>query len=186
MFGELLAKLDARQQRLVAGGVLLLSLAILFTYVLLPPLKIYRQGLVSQAVLQDAARQGEGINLQLDELATEVEALKRRLHGDMANLPDKQLEAFVIGRLQTISWRNHVELVSVEPTSGDTVQMFSESLFKIELAGDYFDLFEWIGEINEELGFVVIKEYQMRPTQDIASNPALVVNLTIASYRVAA
>ena len=183
MFQELLDKLDVRQQQLLAGGSLLLLVALLFSYLLLPEIKTYRTGLESRIVLEDIADQGQAVSQQLENLATEVEALKTQLHGDMANLPEKQLESFVIGRLQAISWRNNVELVSIAPSAGETVQVFQESLFRIELSGSYFDLFDWLGEIGGDLGFVVIKEYAMRPAEDVAADPDLTVNLTIASYR---
>ena len=183
MFQELLDKLDLRQQQLLAGGSLLLLAALLFSYVLLPEIKVYRASLGSRTVLEDIAGQGQAVSQQLENLAAEVEALEKQLHGDMANLPEKQLESFVIGRLQAISWRSNVELVSIEPSAGETIDVFQESLFKVEVSGAYFDLFDWLGEISGDLGFVVIKEYAMRPTEDVAKDPNLVVNLTIASYR---
>ena len=185
MFEELINKLDARQQRLLVGGGLAMLVAVLFSYILLPQIKLYRQGLESRGVLEAAARQGQEVSLQLANLSTQVEDLNKQLHGDMANLPDQQLEAFVIGRLQGISWRNNVELLSIEPDTGESVQMFNESLFNVALSGDYRDLYAWLGNINEELGFVVIKEYEMQPVEDVAEDPRLAVNLTIASYRVA-
>ena len=184
MFDELINKLDARQQRLLIGGGLAMMIAVLFSYILLPQIKLYRQGLESKSVLEAAAQQGQEVSLQLANLRGDVEALKRELHGDMANLPEQQLEAFVIGRLQGISWRNNVELLSIEPESGESVEMFNESLFNVALSGDYRDLYAWLGNINEELGFVVIKEYEMRPMEDVAEDPRLSVDLTIASYRV--
>ena len=184
MFEQLISRLDARQQRLLVGGGLAMLVAALFSYVLLPPIKAYRQGLESKAVLEAAAQHGQEVSLQLENLRADVERLKRQLHGDMANLPEQQLEAFVIGRLQGISWRNNVELLSIEPESGESVEMFNESLFNVALSGDYRDLYAWLGNINEELGFVVIKEYEMQPMEDVAEDPRLSVELTIASYRV--
>ncbi len=185
MFHSLLDKLDARQLRLLVSCGFALLIAALFSYVLLPQIKLHKQGLESRSVLEAAARQGQEVSLQLENLRGDVEALNKRLHGDMANLPEQQLEAFVIGRLQGISWRNNVELLSIEPAKGESVQMFNESLFKVTISGDYRDLYAWLGNINEELGFVVIKEYEMRPVEDVAENAQLSVGLTIASYRVA-
>ena len=185
MFQELLDKLDARQQAMLAGGSLLLLVAAIFSYVLLPQIKAYRTGLQARAVLADVAEQGLAVNQQLESLGLELEALRQELHGDTANLPEEQLESFVIGRLQTISWRNDVELQSIEPAAGGTVQEFEESVFRVALSGKYRDLFSWLGELNDELGFVVIKEYQMRPLEDVAADPDLFVDLSIASYRLA-
>ncbi len=183
MLAKLMDKFDERQLRLVAGGALLLVTALLFTYVLLPSIKAYRQDVAALQILEQVAVQGQDIGMQLERAAEEVSALNRELNGDMANLPENELEAFVVGRLQTISWRNDVELQSIAPRSGDRTQDFVESLFDVELNGNYFDLFAWLGEIKNELGFIVIKEYQMRPLEDVAADPRLSVRLTIASYR---
>ena len=110
-------------------------------------------------------------------------ALRRRLHGDMANLPPKEIEAYIIGRLQAISWRNRVELVGVEPNSGEMIESFREMLFTVRLAGDYFDLYNWLRDLGKELGFVVIKRYQMSPVDRNEEVPRLSAELTIASYR---
>lgn len=184
MLQQLLEKLHPRQLRLLAGGVIASMIALLVSYLLMPQVKLYRQGQETKKALETTAEHGQQVSLQLENLRVDVEDLKRELHGDMANLPEQQLEAFVIGRLQGISWRNNVELLSIEPGSGESVQMFNESLFKVAVSGYYWDLYAWLGEINEELGFVVIKDYEMRPVEDVADNPRLAVGLTIASYRV--
>jgi hypothetical protein len=178
-----LEKLDPRQLRLLIGGGFALLIAVLFTYVLLPQIKVYRKESATLHALEQAAARAEGVGLQLSQLAGAVEALEKQLHGDMANLPANQLEAFVIGRLQAISWRNNVELLSVEPNNGETLSTFTESLFEVELGGEYADLFTWLRDIKDELGFVVIKEYDMRSVENVADNPKLAVKLTIASYR---
>jgi hypothetical protein len=98
-------------------------------------------------------------------------------------LPDKQLEAFVIGRLQGISWRNHVELRGVKPGKGEVVRIFREVLFDVEVSGDYFDLFAWLQELRRELGFVVVKQFAIRPLERDKENPRLSVKLSIVSYR---
>ena len=99
MFQELLDKLDARQQVMLAGGGVLLLVAAIFSYVLLPQIKAYRSGLQARAVLADVAEQGLAVTQQLESLGLELEVLKKELHGDTANLPEEQLESFVIGRL---------------------------------------------------------------------------------------
>jgi len=185
MLQEFLDRLDQRQQLLLACAMFVLLVAALLSYVLLPPIKAYRESSAARIVLADVAAKGQAVSQQLESLELEVETLRRQLHGDTANLPAEQLESFVIGRLQTISWRNDVELMSIVPSAGGTVQVFQESLFRVELSGSYLDLVDWLGELNNELGFVVIKEYSMRPIEDVANDPALLVDLSIASYRLA-
>ena len=179
-----LDQLDERQQRLLAAGTALLLVTALFMYGLLPQIKGYRTAVADRAVLIDAAREGREVGSQLESLRAQVADLEKRLHGDMANLPAEEMESYIIGRLQDVSWRNDVELASVKPASGERVQIFTESLFQVELVGDYFDLYRWLGDVAEELGFVVVKEYEMRPQQNEPDSPTLNVQLTLASYRV--
>ena len=101
----------------------------------------------------------------------------------MANLPVRQVEAYIIGRLQRVSWNNNVELVSVEPAIGDRVQMFQEMLFNVQLVGQYGDLYRWLWETRDDLGYVVVKEYALRRQDNVDDEPQLIADLSLASYR---
>ena len=112
-----------------------------------------------------------------------LDELRYRLYGDMANLPVKQVEAYIIGRLQKISWNNGVELVSVEPSTGDRVQIFQEMLFNVQLVGGYDDLYAWLWEARNDLGYVVVKEYALTRSNRDDAEPLLLADLSLASYR---
>ena len=105
----------------------------------------------------------------------QVAKLSRELHGDMASLPERQMESFVIGRLQKVSWTTDVELISVEPGRGSQVQNFRESLFEVKLNAHYHDFFAWLQIVNDELGYVVVKKFDIRPNERNS--------LTLVSYR---
>ena len=179
----LLNRLEPRTMVLAMVSFVLLLAAVLFSYVLMPEVKTYKKSLNDRTALERVAQRGDALEQELATLKVDVEQLSRKLHGDMANLPDRQLEAFIIGRLQGISWRNKVELISVKPRKGRVVQIFREILFDVEVSGDYFDLFDWLQSLASELGFVVVKQYVMRPLDSSKENPRLSVNLTIVSYR---
>ncbi len=179
-----LARLDNRSFFLALGGLLLLIASAMFTYLILPQIKSYGAQLNTRELLRDIIENGDELESELSALQAEVETLKHNLHGDMANLPIKQMEAYIIGRLQAMSWRYQVELVGIHPGAGQKVKMFKEILFDVELSGGYFNLVEWLRELGRELGFVVIKEYEIKPLggkQD--DEPQLSLNLTIVSYR---
>jgi len=178
-----LQKLGIREFRLLLLGVGLLTTVIVSSTALLPGFKSYRTATNAVAILEEAKDNSADLELQLQERQADIENLKFRLHGDMANLPLKQVEAYVIGRLQKISWRNEVDLVSVEPSSGQQVQIFSETLFNIELVGEYDNIYRWLWDAKNELGFVVVKEYGMRRRDDLDDNPRLLANVSLASYR---
>ena len=179
----LLQKTEPKVLMLSMGGIVLLLAVGLFYSLVWPQVKEYRAGVSARGTLETVAKTSDRLELLLKTVDQQVESLGRQLHGDMMNLPDKQLEGFIIGRLQEISWRHQVELVGVRPSKGNIVRIFQELLFDVEVSGDYFELFDWLREIGKELGFVVIKQYSIRPLDPNESQPRLSVKLTMVSYR---
>ena len=178
-----LARFGRREFFLILSMAVLSVTALTFTFLVLPSLKTYLQISKTESSLRNMAIGGEELNSQLDQFRQDIELLERRLHGDMASLPEKEIEAHIVGKLQQISWQNNIQLVGVEPSAGDTVESFHEILFRVTLAGDYPDLYQWLREVGDELGFVLIKQYEMQTLDDAAKNPLLSVKLTMSTYR---
>jgi len=186
----MMSYLENAQPRTVAlmmGGIVLLVVLSEFTYLLLPQVKSYRALDASYSMLEQAVGNNQSLANQLQRIEAEVNDLSHDLHGDMAQLPVKQMESFVIGRLQKVSWETDVELVSVLPGSGGQVQNFREQLFEVKLSAHYHDFFEWLQIINDELGYIVVKKFEIRPDdRDELENPRLSLVLTLVSYRIEA
>lgn len=180
---DYLKKMKLRELRLLLAGVGVVVIAITFTALALPQIKTYRIATQNVDTLRNASQDGSELEEQLQDLQVGIEDLKYRLHGDMANLPVREIEAYIVGRLQRISWDNNVELVSVEPAAGERVQVFQEILFNVQLVGEYEDLYHWLWEARNELGFVVVKEYGLVRRDQIDENPRLLADLSLASYR---
>ena len=180
---RLLQQIEPRTLLLLMVAVTLLVIAALGSYVIWPEVRGYRQSLSTLAVLEEVTAHGDSLEQEMAVLEGSVDALDRQLHGDMANLPDNQMEAFIIGRLQGISWRNHVELLRVTPGNGSVVRVFEEVLFDVSVSGDYFDLFNWLQDLGDELGFVVVKQFDLQPATARDSGEQLKANFTIVSYR---
>ena len=91
----------------------------------------------------------------------------------------------MIGRLQTISWRQDMILVGVQPREGTPINEFRELVFDVELEGSYLDFFDWLTNIDEELGFVVVKRFEISPASRTSDDgtPRLRIKLTMAAYR---
>jgi Tfp pilus assembly protein PilO len=178
-----LSRFGRRDFFLILSIAVLAVTTLLFTFLVLPPLKTYLQVSKSETSLSNVVISGDDLNSQLKQFRDDIDSLERRLHGDMASLPEKEIEAHIVGKLQQISWQNNIQLVGVEPSAGDTVESFHEILFRVSLAGDYLDLYQWLREVGDELGFVLIKQYEMRTLDDAARNPLLSVQLTMSTYR---
>ncbi len=186
-----LERLDNRTFLILLGGTLVLIVSALVSYVIWPQLKDYRAEWNTRDMLKEVSSNGEMLERELAQLKQEVDALRHKVHGDLASLPVKQMEAYIIGRLQEMSWRHNVELSGIKPGAGQTVKIFKEILFEVEVVGDYFNLIEWLRELGRELGFVVVKEYEMKPISYVsrvddpgADEPRISLSLTIVSYRV--
>ncbi|MGD2062846.1 MAG: type 4a pilus biogenesis protein PilO [Nitrospirota bacterium] len=138
----------------------------------------------SRAILAEVLDSGEAIASELEATRQSVARLENRVYGKNMNLPMKQLEAQIIGRLQEISSRNRVQLDGVRPGSKKRLRLFVESPIEVEVNGDYFDIARWLRELSGELGFIVVKEYEMLPlTRDAI--PPVRMKITLVSYRMA-
>lgn len=183
MMQNYLEQAKPEQLRLGGIGFITLVVAAMIFYAVLPQWRAYGSARTSLDTLHQGTADGVDLDAQLGALGVEIEKLEHTLHGDTSNLPLKQVEAFVIGRLQTISWTNHVELVGVQPREGSQQGPFHELLFDLELRGDYFDFFDWLKDVSSELGFIVVKKFEMSPQTVNDEQPVLLVKLTMASYR---
>lgn len=179
---ELLQRFELRQIYLIAGGVLLLVGAALITRMLVPQIKDYRQAAARLEALEAVAVAAPELPLALEEIEADVAQLEQRLHGDAARLPIQQMEAYVLGRLQEISWANGIELVSVEPAATQQVLMFREVRFEVEVAGTYRELYAWLRALRSQIGFIVIKRFQIAPRDRDSDPPVLLARITMASY----
>ena len=184
MNSEFLQTSNPRTVGMMLTIIVFLLLTIQVLYLLWPQIKTYRELDNRYLILQQAAEGQEGLEQQLKTTQTQVEELSYQLHGDMAGLPDNQMESYIIGRLQNISWNTGVELASIVPGKGKQVQSFQETLFDVRINASYFDFFKWLQRINQELGYIVVKRFEISPLgrQD-ASKPELNITLTLVSYR---
>jgi len=136
----------------------------------------------SRVMLAEVLNSGEDIPSELATARQSVARLENQIFGKNMNLPMKQLEAQIIGRLQEISSRNRVQLDGVRPGTRKRLRLFVESPIEVEVTGDYFDIARWLRELNSELGFIVVNEYEMQPVTRDAS-PLVRMKMTMVSYR---
>lgn len=178
-----LSKIESRQRNLLALGLFGVLLAAMLVYVVVPEAKRYKASTASRTAMIGAATTGSDLVQQIDARMQSIAELSRRLHGDSANLPLREMESFVIGRLQKISWHHDIELIGVQPGAGEQVQQFREILFRVELEGKYDAVHKWLWEVRNQLGFVVIKEFSLARGDANPTDPRLRATLTMASYR---
>jgi len=178
----------SRSLPLLLGLTLILSLAASGMYLLWPQYKHWKSATEQHRLLQRSTRNQGDLAAQLDEAKRNIEALNRQLYGELTGLPERQIESYLVGRLQKISWDSGVELVRVVPTRGERIQDFRENLFEVRLQARYRDFFDWLTRVKQDLGYSVIQRFQMQPApnQNQAgqrADPLLDITLTLVIYR---
>lgn len=179
----MLEKMSLHELRLALLGIGAVIAVAIFSTLVLPKFKVLQGTNGALEVLREAALDSRELEEHIARQHELIETLRYNLHGDMANLPPRQVEAYIIGRLQKISWNNDVELVSVQPMLGERIEVFQEMLFRVQLIGQYQDLFRWLWEARNDLGFIVVKELNLARNDDVDAEPQLKANLSLASYR---
>jgi Tfp pilus assembly protein PilO len=183
MMRDLLEKISRRELHMLLLGIGAIVSAAIIVTILVPNAKALRAAKAEVRMLKNAAQDSVALEQHLQQKHESIAQLQYQLHGDMANLPSKEVEAFIIGRLQRISWNNDIELVSVAPAAGERVKIFQEMLFQVQIAGRYQDVYKWLWEARNDLGFVVIKEFSLRRNDGVDDEPRLMADLSLASYR---
>jgi len=177
-----LPRLDPRLHDLVLVAPFIVLAAVAWVYFIGPDWREVEKIQASRATLVAVLNSGEAIEHELATAHQAVARLEGQIFGKNMNLPMKQLEAQIIGRLQEISSRNRVQLDGVRPGAKKQLRLFVESPVEVEVTGDYFDIARWLRELSSELGFIVVREYEIYPvTRD--GNPLLRMKITMVSYR---
>ena len=183
MIAKILNQINQKTLLLILSGFFLLVLATSSVYGIIPQVKEIKAGLIKHDELKELITNRDQLDVQKINLVETVEKRKRDLRGDMANLPEKKMEAFIIGELQNISWNHKINLIGVKPYKGNEIQMFQELLFNVQLSGEYFDLYKWLEELRSQLGFIVIKNLEISLASASEQDSLLRMKLTIASYK---
>jgi Tfp pilus assembly protein PilO len=113
-------------------------------------------------------------------LEAELVALRERLYGNAGELPPPQLEAHLIDRLDRLSARNGVQLLSVTPDAPDRVPYFDEFPYQIDASGRYFALYSWLASLEHELRPLIVKSFELAGGR---ADGSVQMRLRLVSYR---
>jgi Tfp pilus assembly protein PilO len=113
-------------------------------------------------------------------ISTEVDELRSQVIGGHANVPLPQMESFVIDALDRVSVRHDVKLESVTPGTVTQVVMFTELPYQVQVTGNYFSLFEWFRDVENELRPMVVKNFEMEKGR---GSERIEMSLQIVAYR---
>ena len=176
-----LARIEPRRVPLFAAAFIVLVAGALGSYLVLPQYKAKRAAVGERLKLEQTVEDAQSLTEEQARLYGDVERLELALHSDANGLSQQALEAFVIERLQDIAWRRDLEFVSIQPLPGGQIGAIQETLFELELAGEWPDLQAWLGALHTELASVVVRQLSLTPL-DEGSAPRLRAALIVAAY----
>ncbi len=180
---ELLDQVDRRQLVLLMGGLVLLIVVAIGNYLVAPEVKKYRKEVRSLEVIEGMMRNRRDASSEIADLSRQIETIRKEIHGELPEMPLKQLEAFIMGQLQKISWQNNVELNNVKPGFNQSILIFQEISLSVDVSGQYFDIHRWMWSLSQELGFMVIKQFDINPIGFVEKDPPLKLQMNIVFYR---
>ncbi|MEM6639649.1 MAG: type 4a pilus biogenesis protein PilO [Pseudomonadota bacterium] len=175
-----------RQFVLLVVGAALLIIAALASFVLAPQMR--RLAAAQKDAPESVASSGRTVADQLSDQDAVLVALSQRLDGGNGVAP-KQLEAYLVDRLQATAAQRSLEITGLRPTRGQTVDAFREVGVQLAVQGDYVNIARWLDAISLGDDAVVLKELRINRapvTPDDPSstdNPGLEAELTLASYQ---
>lgn len=160
-----------------------LFIALLLSYLLVPAYKNYIQTRSSYLIVSAELEVDRSAYPDTAQVTMAIDSLRQQMDGEGVNLSSQQFESHVIGELQDLAWGSGVQLGGVRPQTGRTIDHYREVLFNIELYGEYFALYQFLRNLEQAPGSLVVNDLSVSPRQSPGSGSGLEVQLSIASYR---
>ncbi len=151
-----------------------------YLYVLKAPIKAFTQTKQALDLLENEMQTGIPLENQITVFQQLIKELTLKLHGTSPTLPANQMIAFVIGQLDQIAEQHDIKLVSIQPEQTKSILTFTELPFRVELKGSYFNFYDWLYQIEQELGPIVIKQFEIKAANNSEQRH---ISLIIASYQ---
>jgi Tfp pilus assembly protein PilO len=144
------------------------------------PIQEYRLLQSSSRLLEAKVESGSGISQELAAVQSEIDVLTQQLQGQTPVMSNSKMVAYVINGLDAISSEHSVQFLGLKPAAPGIVKYFEELPFSIEVSGNYFSLFDWLQEVERELGPMVVKKIDIEP---LGGTEEQIMRLNMVSYR---
>jgi Tfp pilus assembly protein PilO len=180
MYSALQKQIKPQMLAILLVSLILLTLIAGYLYVLKSPVQDFIQARQTLELLDTELQTGVPVASQIESFQQQVSQLHQQLHGNSQNMPLNQMIAFVIGQMDRIAATHDVKLISVEPGNVVKIFMFQELPFHVTVTGNFFSLFDWLNQVEHDVGPIVIKKFEL------ASEPNSTLRrftLTLVSYQ---
>jgi Tfp pilus assembly protein PilO len=121
----------------------------------------------------------------IDNERKTISELQLQLHGEAGNMPVNEMESYLVGRLQRLAWDAGIELVGVRPGTAKRIMEFEEISFEVDVTGEYKNLYQWLDNMGNALGFMLVTNYEISLSSRQRSETELNMHVTIVFYRAA-
>ncbi len=161
-------------------SLLILTMAAGYLYVLKKPFADFRQSQQTLELLKNELQTELAFSAIIASTQQNINQLDKKLNGSSPLLPVNQLIAFVIGELDYIAKKHQIKLISVKPEAIENKLFFHELPFAIEISGSYLNLYEWLDDVEKNLGAIAINRFIINATNTSSERH---MELTLVSYR---
>lgn len=179
-----LQRFSPRELLIACGLSWFLAAVAIGIYGVKPSFDTYAEHYAQRALLRNVASGTGNLAAEIVRLETATSRLQHSLYGALADVPKDQVEAFIVGELQRISWRHDINLIGLTPVEDEPVEDFEALRFDVKLRAGYFDLAEWFHRIQSELGFIAVRRFDItRAGLSDDGAPLLNVDTSLVSFR---
>ena len=185
MIREYLVEVEPGSVRLIVALMAVVVATGIALYMIKPQYLDFRDRRASYEMLHSQIDDQAQLQNAIDQERERIRELQLQLHGEAGDMPVNEMESYLVGRLQGLAWDAGIELVGVRPGSAKRIMEFEEISFEVEVEGEYRNLYRWLGNIGNALGFMLVTNYEIRLSGKNTDRTELSMNVTIVFYRAA-
>ena len=167
---------------LLLGFVIATAMAL---YMVKPQYQRFSESSNSFAMLNGQIDDQAQLQRAIDSERNKIREMQLKLHGEAGDMPVNEMEAFLVGRLQGLAWESGIELAGVRPGQAKRIMEFEEMSFKVDVTGEYRNLYQWLSRIGDRLGFMLVSHYEISLTGRKSDQTNLKMQVTMVFYRAA-
>lgn len=184
MIRENLAAVEPRSLKLIMMLVGFVIVVAMLLYVVKPQYQNFSNRNAAFKMLTTQIDDQQQLQRAIDTEKNKITNLQQQLHGETGDMPANEMEAYLVGRLQGLAWEAGIELTGVRPGQKKQVMKFEEISFKVDLNGEYKNLYKWLKKVGDTLGFMLVSNYEIGLAGKKTNQIPLDMNVTIVFYRV--
>ena len=185
MMREQLAGVEPGSLKLIMVLIAVVISTAISLYMVKPQYLDFRDKRSSFEMLRNQIDDPAQLQAAIDNERKTISELQLQLHGEAGNMPVNEMESYLVGRLQRLAWDAGIELVGVRPGTAKRIMEFEEISFEVEVGGEYKDLYKWLDNIGNALGFMLVTNYEISLSGRQRSETELNMKVTIVFYRAA-